>query len=149
MVVVPVYVLLPAKVRAPAPLLVIEIGPEMAPLRARVLVPDNVSVEAVRAEMPPAMIPPSWLMVVAPPRVIGAVRVAPGKTRRAPRPSPLPVPTRLSPARVWEAATMRVLPESTEMVAPVPVKPVVLSLLEVEVPLTWMVPVKPVRLPVR
>ena len=141
--------MLPPKVSAPVPFLVIETAPEIGALSVRLPVPERVSVDAVEAAMPPAMMPPSWLKVVAPPRVIGAFRVAPAETRRAPTPSALPAPTRLRPAKVAPGlATKTVLPESTETVVPVPVKPVVLSLLE-EVPLTWMVPVKPARLPVR
>ena len=140
--------LLPAKVSVPAPFLAIEIGPEMAPVRERLPVPARVRAEPVEAEMAPAMTPPSWLKVVAPPSVIGALRVAPEATRRAPRFSPLPAPTRFRPANATVAGTKRVLPESTEIVAPAPVKPVVLSLLKEE-PLTWIVPEKPARLPER
>ena len=139
----------PAKVRAPVPFLVIETGPEMAPLSERLPVPASVTAEPVPAVMAPAMAPPSWLMVVAPPRVIGAVSVAPTAMRSAPRFSALPAPTRLRPANVTEAGTRMVLPSSTVTVAPVPVKPLVLNLLEVAAPLTWTVPVKPARSPER
>ena len=140
----------PAKVRAPVPFLVMEIGPEMAPFREREPVPLRVRAAPVVAEMAPAMVPPSWLKVVAPPRVIGAFSVPPTAMRRAPRFSPLPAPTRLRPAKVAPAAgTKIVLPSSTTTVAPAPVKPVVLNLLEVAVPPTWMVPVKPELSPVR
>ena len=55
----------------------------------------------------------------------------------------------VSPAKVAPVAgTKIVLPSSTVTVAPVPVKPVVLNLLE-EAPLTRMLPVKPARSPVR
>ena len=135
--------------RDPLPFLVIEIGPEMAPLSVRLPVPLRVSGALVAAEMVPAMMPPSWRKVVAPPRVMGAFSVPPATMRRAPRFSPLPAPTMVSPAKVEPAAgTMIVLASSTVTVAPVPVKPVVLNLLE-EAPLTRMLPVKPARSPVR
>ena len=125
-------------------------GPEMAPLSVRLPVPLRVSGALVAAEMVPAMVPPSWRKVVAPPRVMGAFSVPPATMRRAPRFSPLPAPTMVRPARVAPVAgTKIVLPSSTTTVAPVPMKPVVLNLLEVEVPPTWMVPVKPELSPVR
>ena len=80
---------------------------------------------------------------------MGAFSVPPAMIRRAPRPSPLPTPTMFSPAKVAPVAGMMiVLASSTVTVAPAPVKPVVLNLLE-EAPLTRMLPVKPVRSPVR